>query len=78
MEGRGKFALVGAEYVEYHPETLQGFFVKIDDEPKVLFEDLMIAIFFATSEAEQVGYSSSLDQYKSDLRKYGIPSMTRH
>lgn len=65
-------AFVGADYTEYQPQTMKGFYVTYGDgviEPE-RFPTIEEALAFAFMRAEKVFCLSSVDHYASDARRF--------
>ncbi len=69
-EGRRSAAFIGADYEEFKPETMKGYFIYIDDvKGQRRFESLQDAVNHASLLANSVFTLSSCDNYAADVRR---------
>jgi hypothetical protein len=65
----GAFAFIGADYVEFKPETFKGYFVLVDDVRVGGYQTHAEALAYAKSKAVRVYDLSSVDHYEMDRKK---------
>lgn len=72
----GTVAFIGVDYVEFKPQTFNGYFVMIDDERKDGYRTHAEAVAYARSKAIRVYDLSSVDHYETDRKRPHLAAIT--